>query len=358
MQSDHTHQRIDILDGFRALAIISVLLYHFFSRWNDPTYPYLSGDYFYYGFKGVAFFFVISGFVISYTLENTASIGTFWKKRWIRLFPSMLVASSLTFAFILAFDTELFFPDAHLFGNYLISLTFLLPNVFDYLFQSPGQFSYLNYSYWSLWPEIQFYAVASCVYFVAPNKHFLYLLLVMITGILSFEIISYTPLHQYEVIQKVFNLFNVIGYLKLFLSGMLFYAYYKQVKTNTVHYLIPILLILVYGALILPFKLPEFIFVSTVYVLFMVFIHYPSALRLLSIPLFTQIGVASYFLYLVHEYIGVVVIKKIAPYVYPYSFMAPVIVILALIPLSILYTQRIEVPLQRILKRLILRLNK
>lgn len=69
--------RIQILDGFRAISILSVLLFHFFSRWTPPLssesfYPYGSKyfSWFQYGGVGVEFFFMISGFVIYFTLEN------------------------------------------------------------------------------------------------------------------------------------------------------------------------------------------------------------------------------------------------------------------------------------------------
>jgi peptidoglycan/LPS O-acetylase OafA/YrhL len=87
--------RIDILDSYRFIAILSVMLYHYYSRWTPPQnnvsyYPYGSGyDHFSLGWLGVQFFFIISGFVIAFTLTRTGSFTEFWKKRLIRLLPSM-----------------------------------------------------------------------------------------------------------------------------------------------------------------------------------------------------------------------------------------------------------------------------
>jgi peptidoglycan/LPS O-acetylase OafA/YrhL len=75
--------RISILDGFRAVAIISVMLYHYFSRWTPPNnkfslYPYGNFyDYFVWGKLGVQFFFIISGFVIYFTLKKTENLASF-----------------------------------------------------------------------------------------------------------------------------------------------------------------------------------------------------------------------------------------------------------------------------------------
>lgn len=95
------------------MAILMVLLFHYFSRWTF-LYPYKDKyDFFTYGKMGVQFFFIISGFVILYTLENTTNFITFWKKRMVRLFPSMLIASIITYFVFVLFDTKCLFPTSH-----------------------------------------------------------------------------------------------------------------------------------------------------------------------------------------------------------------------------------------------------
>ena len=114
--TQNNSNRIAILDGFRAIAILSVVLYHYFDRWNDPQFPYFGGSFFHNGALGVPFFFMISGFVIYYTLENTASFKLFWKKRFIRLFPSLLIASVITYCFLLLFDQKICLRIAIIYG--------------------------------------------------------------------------------------------------------------------------------------------------------------------------------------------------------------------------------------------------
>jgi len=46
-----------------------------------------------FGFFGVQLFFMISGFVILMSLEKTEGFFHFIYKRWIRLFPALLIAS-------------------------------------------------------------------------------------------------------------------------------------------------------------------------------------------------------------------------------------------------------------------------
>ena len=83
--------RIAILDGFRAVAIIFVMLFHYFTVWKD-LYPY--GDafagWFSHGYLGVHFFFIISGFVISMTLCRCATPSEFAVKRFARLWECIV----------------------------------------------------------------------------------------------------------------------------------------------------------------------------------------------------------------------------------------------------------------------------
>lgn len=92
--------RIESLDGLRGLAILLVLLFHTYSRWSDYI-PWASihKDFyvFKFGFLGVQLFFLISGFVIYMTLERCSSLSDFIFRRWLRLFPAMLIGTMLIY---------------------------------------------------------------------------------------------------------------------------------------------------------------------------------------------------------------------------------------------------------------------
>lgn len=84
-------QKLNFIQAFRGLAAILVLLYHM-----DPILErnlnlnFLSGI-FAFGFSGVDFFFVISGFIIFYVhhtnLGNPSKVQSFFAKRFIRIYP-------------------------------------------------------------------------------------------------------------------------------------------------------------------------------------------------------------------------------------------------------------------------------
>src|ERR1700712_2679423 len=82
------------IDGLRAIAVVSVLFFHF-------GIPYFMG-----GFIGVDIFFVISGYLISSIIfhdfaNNKFSFAAFYERRIRRIFPALFVV--LFFSTIIAF---------------------------------------------------------------------------------------------------------------------------------------------------------------------------------------------------------------------------------------------------------------
>jgi peptidoglycan/LPS O-acetylase OafA/YrhL len=141
--------RADI-DGLRAVAILSVLLFHAF----PAMFPG--------GFVGVDVFFVISGYLISKIIIEASERGRFsylefYDRRVRRILPAFLVVSAavLVAAFFTIFPIEL----RDLAASFLASL-FFVGNVFfyetyGYFAQSAARPLFLHY--WSLGVEEQFY---------------------------------------------------------------------------------------------------------------------------------------------------------------------------------------------------------
>ncbi len=81
--------RIPYLDGFRAIAILSVIIYHIGGQYHLYILDRISD-----GQLGVTLFFVISGFLITLLLlreherYDRISISKFYKRRFLRIFPA------------------------------------------------------------------------------------------------------------------------------------------------------------------------------------------------------------------------------------------------------------------------------
>jgi peptidoglycan/LPS O-acetylase OafA/YrhL len=350
-------KRIKLLDGFRAIAIIAVMLFHFFSRYISTSdfaslYPYNDKyNFFGHGFMGVQFFFLISGFVIFFTLEKTELFYTFWMKRIIRLLPSMAVASILTFIIFRIFDDQLIFPESHKIANFLPGLTFINPALINYILHSKQSFQYLSGSYWSLWPEIQFYLFASILFYINKRRF------IRNFSLISIFLICVNHLIQNALKNNIFNIhlpqsllsyysiyfqvFNLIYFLPFFSAGVLFYLLYKNTNENTYRVKICLTFFILY-IIYIGFGIQERLFYITMLALFFCFIYYPKKLSFLNHSLISRIGISSYFLYLIHEHIGVLMINKIGKYFVPLGFTFPILLICFLIFFSILYSEKIE----------------
>jgi peptidoglycan/LPS O-acetylase OafA/YrhL len=74
------------LNGLRAAGAVLVMLYHV-NSWNLQVIRGSSA-----GFTGVGLFFVLSGFVLTWTARPGTTIGTFYARRVARIYPNHLVA--------------------------------------------------------------------------------------------------------------------------------------------------------------------------------------------------------------------------------------------------------------------------
>lgn len=166
-----TENRLSHLDSLRGIAVLLVIIYHYYYRFQDEGYYYfnknnisLIDQVLSHGYYGVHLFFVISGFVIAMTLFKSNSLFDFFKRRFSRLWPTMLLCSILTFIY-LSFYGKIFEVSLY---NFLPSLTFSEPYIFNKIFNS-NKFDWIDGAYWSLFVEIRFYILVAIIYFSVRN---------------------------------------------------------------------------------------------------------------------------------------------------------------------------------------------
>lgn len=214
----------------RALAVVSVLLYHAEITLFDKKL--VSG-----GFLGVDIFFVISGYLITGIIvsnykNNNFSFIQFYERRIRRIFPSLflLLFTVSVFSFFLMNDKQY-----HENSNAVISVIFFVSNFF-FLFQDSytsveSQFKPLLHT-WSLGVEEQFYiffpALLILIFKIRLNiKIFLFL-------ILSFSLISCLILNNYFPEE---NFFLSTSRFWEILLGCLMFFYNKNFLLNGEKYL-------------------------------------------------------------------------------------------------------------------------
>lgn len=90
------------------------------------------------------------------------------------------------------------------------------------------------------------------------------------------------------------------------------------------------------------------------YLLFLCFIYYPDKLLFFENKTLVSIGLSSYFLYLIHQHLGVLLIHKLGVYFYPFGILFTLLVFYLLILFSRIYTEKIDKPIGRSLKKIML----
>lgn len=89
--------RIGYLDGLCGAAILFVLLYQYtncdYVRFFPNGAMLAALPVLDHGWVGVNILFLISGCVFILTLERCSTFGPFLARRWLRLFPVMLITS-------------------------------------------------------------------------------------------------------------------------------------------------------------------------------------------------------------------------------------------------------------------------
>jgi len=348
-------RRIDSLDGLRGIAVIGVLLYHYFVRWGDPSrgvllYPW--GDQwsgfalFEAGQYGVELFFVISGFVIAMTLTRCSGILEFAIRRYARLGPAMLVFAPLTFLVSAWGGIEQFRTSP---SSVAFAMTFIDPDLVNALFQT--SFRSVDGVYWSLYVEVQFYALISVIYFMRPRQSLPLFALVSSLAVLS--LVCRIPVAD-GIAERLLSARQI----PWFLMGMAFHA--RFIDRTSQRWIPSLCLALVQlGALSL-FDKDWGLFRASLIIplLFAAAEELPLARRVLSSPLVCRVGVASYGLYLVHQYVGVTILHRLPSSSFSSKWLALVAVaglITLLCMVARLSYRYIETPLGRLITGSLLR---
>lgn len=321
-------RRLLELDVFRGMAALIVVLFHYTYRYNLVFNTQTMGLYeFSYGFYGVQLFFIISGFVIFMTLEKVSTGVEFIKRRFIRLYPTFWICMTLTFIVtsfsgIPRFERSL--------REFLINFT-MIPGLL--------KTKYVDGVYWSLEVELLFYMVMFLV-FITKNVN-------------RITIVNYLWLGTNALIAnfniKFLKILLFTDFSYLFIAGISFYKIWKGDKSY--YQFLLILFCLIYS---FSFKgIEEGLIVSCFFLLFFLFI-YKKIGFLSSLKPLVFLGDISFALYLIHQFIGMIIINKLSRYTNSY-FLLLIISLGFSITLAWIISKYAEVKISRKLKRVLLK---
>jgi peptidoglycan/LPS O-acetylase OafA/YrhL len=316
--------RLAELDAMRGIAALCVVLYHFnykYAQYNPAhgELPLLFG----WGHHGVSIFFAISGFVISMTLERMSCVASFAWARFSRLFPVYWSAMAVTLAVVaLADNTRLMVTPPEALAN---------ATMLHYWFDIQS----VDGSYWSLSIELSFYLVMAAVLHLRQ----LHRLEPILAGWLALHLLQVTT----GILPVWASRMLALDYIPLFAIGMIHYRYHRGMiawqRTLAWH------LVLI-GISALTGTSAAIVAAGTTAVFWAMT---SGLLRFVAHPILLWLGAISYPLYLIHQYVGYVLIDQLAGAGLS-LLMASVMALLAVTGLAHLLHIWVEDPAQRRLR--------
>ena len=345
-----TSTRVDEIDFLRFLAALSVVFFHYMFRGyaaDRSIMPYLIlAPFAKYGYLGVELFFMISGFVILMTAAR-GSVRGFIISRVVRLYPAFWVCCTITFIVTIAIGAPRFSATI---SQYLVNMTLLSDFV--------GVRS-IDGAYWSLFVEIQFYALVAGILIIGRIHQAQLFLIVWLFASVALEIVKIGPLR---------TLF-LVDYSAFFIAGATCFLIRSQGVSRTRVGLFALCWPwALFGALR---GLPEFeknynMEISGVIVACMITVFF-LAMLVISVKRtdyrgsrrFRVVGALTYPLYLLHENIGFMIFNIAYPIINPHILLwGTIILILGIAHLvNVFVEQRFSLPMKHALNGLANRLR-
>lgn len=282
------------LDFLRAVAALSVCLYHF----SGVALPKVTNVYmkplFANGWLGVDIFFVISGFIIPYSLlgkkYSASEIGPYLVKRIIRINPPAYAALALVLL-------QWFLIDNYINHNHVYTGGISLPQIFhNMIFTVPfTPYKWVVGIFWTLAIEFQFYIfIGLCFNFLFESKGLLWK---FVLGYAAVGLLQYVPFADFR---------NFFHYSSLFAMGGITLLYHQNRITK-----------LEFAAVMLLFTALAYWQLDFLITLTGVLTSAAILLTRVENKIFALIGKISYSFYLIHVLLGTtaefVLVRVITP---------------------------------------------
>lgn len=324
--SSHYSSRFQELDVLRGLAALLVVFSHYIPYWDRyfneiwVLVPNL------WGFNAVKFFFVISGFVIFFTLDKCKTVFDFSASRFGRLYPAYIATLILV-----SVISIIFFDKNFWLGGFLANST---------MFQEFLGYPHFDNVYWSLSVELAFYLNVAVLLTLKLHRNIIPIVFFwLISSCLWHELIYDSALKNRDWLA----LFFALDYAPYFAIGMLFFDAAKKgwnIKR------ISLLILCVSTEYILSSWDGVLIALGSIIT---VFLAMNGQLRFSINKVTLWLGTISYSLYLVHRNLGYASLTALHDAGIDHTLAIPLVTLFALV-LASLITYKIEQPLAKQIK--------
>lgn len=216
-----SRQRFLELDSLRGMAACAVVVHHVIHAY-DREYGHQAGMILTgveFGVFGVDLFFMISGFVIYWSLAHTSSVWDYARARFVRLYPTYWACVLLTFAVVslvpaparLLTDFKPWHFSLHDVGVNLLMFqeAFCWPRIEGLCVRT------VDPVYWTLWFEFRFYVFMGLFFVLGWTRRPVRLL----TGVITM-VIALNLLNTLNVVPGAYV--NFLAYVTLYQYALLF----------------------------------------------------------------------------------------------------------------------------------------
>ena len=288
-------RRFQEIDVFRGLAALWVVLFHFVLRYQSPDMalapelPAIRGlsaaigavlpD---FGLLPVYWFFMISGFVITWTLERCDTWRDFAVSRVSRLYPAYWCAMTLTF---LAGSLWPLRVQAYTLPQYLLNLT---------MFQEMLGVSHIDGVYWSLTVELIFYCAMAALFVTGLLRHLPLMCLAWAAACLANQLLAVVGVDVFWRVQK----YALLRQGHFLIAGIMFYQLWRGRSPGLSYLTLGLCLI----SILLAYPRTEALVCILFFAAFWLAIHQRLGF-IVNRPLL-WFGSISYALYLSHQMLG------------------------------------------------------
>lgn len=340
-------QRLRALDGLRGVAILLVMGFHYFYHlesfyYKSTLYPYgetfSNVPIFKYGYMGVELFFIISGFVIAMTLESSRSVLDFVIRRFVRIWPALIVSAILTFFLLNWSDAPFALTRRQFWPNFLPSLTLTPTSLWSGWFP---KVDFVTGVYWSLVVEIRFYMIAVILFWLFSREK-------LARNLVTFTLIIYIARallrRAMPGYNGVYDALFIPDYMPWFAAGAVFYELYKErLAKGTALVMLAVMYVLI-ARISTNYAVigRDPVIASTAALFFLALFWFlatkPTSMRIFEIRPLVWIGECSYSIYLYHYAVGMILISQVSKTI----GLVPQLLLVAAISLLVLAVGRVS----------------